>query len=186
MLRRPPESARLANNGMQLTKAAGCAPRATPQGQSLRAAFAADPECCTDRGTDRKVPVPPPSAAMDAPLCYRAQTAPAWKAVVRSISGLGLLSEPARPSSNIMSTAARPSRFHRHLRGSTSVTKGLGPAFTIGTPRLGCARPYNNGLHQTGREGAAGFLRRRPVVEARPAGEPECWAVVVARGVRRG
>ena len=133
-------------------------------------------QCCTDRGTDRKVPVPPPSAAVDAPLCYRAQTAPAWKALVRSISGLGLLSEPARPSSNIMSTAARPSRFHRHLRGSTSVTKGLGPAFTIGTPRLGCARPYNNGLHQTGREGAAGFLRRRPVVEARPAGEPECCA----------
>jgi len=35
---------------------------------------------------------------------------------------------------------------------------------------------YNNALHQTGREGAAGFLRRRPVVEARPAGERECWA----------
>ena len=36
--------------------------------------------------------------------------------------------------------------------------------------------PSNNALHQTGREGAAGFLRRRPVVEARPAGERECWA----------
>ena len=33
----------------------------------------------------------------------------------------------------------------------------------------------NNALHQTGREGAAGFLRRRPVVEARPAGERECY-----------
>jgi hypothetical protein len=33
------------NNGMQLTKAARCAPRATTLGQSLRAAFAADPEC---------------------------------------------------------------------------------------------------------------------------------------------
>ncbi len=35
---------------------------------------------------------------------------------------------------------------------------------------------YNNALHQTGRGGAAGFLRRRPVVEARPAGERECCA----------
>jgi len=31
----------------------------------------------------------------------------------------------------------------------------------------------NNGLHQTGREGA---VASRPVVEARPAGEPECCA----------
>jgi len=41
-------------------------------------------------------------------------------------------------------------------------------------------RPYNNALHQTGREGAAGFLRRRPVVEARPAGERECWTGLCA------
>ena len=34
----------------------------------------------------------------------------------------------------------------------------------------------NNGLHQTGRGGVAFVFRRRPVVEARPAGEPECWA----------
>jgi len=32
----------------------------------------------------------------------------------------------------------------------------------------------NNGLHQTGRGGAAVAFRRRPVVEARPAGEPGC------------
>ena len=37
-------------------------------------------------------------------------------------------------------------------------------------------QPYNNGLHQTGRGGAAVSLCRRPVVEARPAGEAECWA----------
>ena len=41
------------NNGMQLTKAARCAPRATTQGQSLRAAFAADPECSTGFAGDR-------------------------------------------------------------------------------------------------------------------------------------
>jgi len=35
--------------------------------------------------------------------------------------------------------------------------------------------PYNNGLHQTGREGVAFAFRRRPVVEARPAGEAGCY-----------
>ena len=35
---------------------------------------------------------------------------------------------------------------------------------------------YNNALHQTGRGGAAVFLCRPPVVEARPAGERECCA----------
>jgi hypothetical protein len=37
----------------------------------------------------------------------------------------------------------------------------------------------NNGLHQTGRGGA---VASRPVVEARPAGEAECWTGV--EGVR--
>jgi len=37
------------NNGLQLTKAARCAPLAFRSwGQSLRAAFAAEPECSTD------------------------------------------------------------------------------------------------------------------------------------------
>ena len=35
--------------------------------------------------------------------------------------------------------------------------------------------PYNNALHQTGRGGVA-TRSQRPVVEARPAGERECWA----------
>ena len=40
---------RPSNNGMQLTKAARCAPFAfRSRGQSLRAAFAADPGCWTD------------------------------------------------------------------------------------------------------------------------------------------
>jgi len=34
--------------------------------------------------------------------------------------------------------------------------------------------PHNNGLHQTGRGGVAFAFRRRPVVEARPAGEAGC------------
>ena len=34
--------------------------------------------------------------------------------------------------------------------------------------------PSNNGLHQTGRGGVALASRRRPVIEARPAGEPGC------------
>ncbi len=36
------------------------------------------------------------------------------------------------------------------------------------------SRLSNNGLHQTGRGGVAFASRRRPVVEARPAGEPGC------------
>jgi len=38
--------------------------------------------------------------------------------------------------------------------------------------------PQNNGLHQTGREGVAFASRRRPVVEARPAGEPGCSTLI--------
>ena len=36
--------------------------------------------------------------------------------------------------------------------------------------------PHNKGLHQTGRGGVAHFVRRGPVVEARPAGEAQCSA----------
>ena len=38
---------RPSNNGLQLTKAARCAPFRSLTGQSLRAAFAAEPECST-------------------------------------------------------------------------------------------------------------------------------------------
>ncbi len=49
----PPE--RPSNNGMQLTKAARCAPFAFRSwGQSLRAAFAADPECCADASVNQR------------------------------------------------------------------------------------------------------------------------------------
>ena len=44
----------LSNNGMQLTKAARCAPFAFRSwGQSLRAAFAADPGCYPDSSWSR-------------------------------------------------------------------------------------------------------------------------------------
>jgi len=39
--------------------------------------------------------------------------------------------------------------------------------------------PPNKGLHQTGRGGVAHFLRRGPVVEARPAGEARCSTLFV-------
>ena len=38
----------LPNNGLQLTRSARCAPRATNLGQSLRAALAAEPGCSAD------------------------------------------------------------------------------------------------------------------------------------------
>ena len=56
--------------------------------------------------------------------------------------------------------------------------KQQGSGFAIGTPVRGALGPANNGLHQTGRGGAAGLLRRRPVVEARPAGEPGCSTAI--------
>ena len=45
---------------------------------------------------------------------------------------------------------------------------------------------HNKALHQTGRGGAAGFLRRQPVVEARPAGEGRCTGPVLAAPAQRG
>ncbi len=47
---RVPRIAGLSNNGVQLTRAARCAPSASRSwGQSLRAALAADAECCAGR-----------------------------------------------------------------------------------------------------------------------------------------
>ena len=55
--------------------------------------------------------------------------------------------------------------------GSTAANSDRAPEPTV--PKTN--RVSNNALHQTGRGGAAGFLRSRPVVEARPAGEAECY-----------
>ncbi len=132
--------------------------------------------CCTDRRTDRKILVPPPSAVAEAHPCYRAQTAPAWKALIRPFSGVGLLSGPARPSSNIMSTAARPPRFHRHPHGSTSVINRLALRITIGTSRLGGARPHNNALQLTRGASEASGLRRTRHSLVPLAAERECCA----------
>jgi hypothetical protein len=51
---------------------------------------------------------------------------------------------------------------------------------SISSPAI--AMLSNNGLHQTGREGAAVAFRRRPVVEARPAGEAGCSTELWWRG----
>ena len=64
---------------------------------------------------------------------------------------------------------ARDDRSHS-LPGYDSEVGRNGPVRASG--RLGTTgRPYNNGLHQTRRGGAAAS---RPVVEARLAGEAEC------------
>ncbi len=49
-------------------------------------------------------------------------------------------------------------------------------AFSCGGAVLSNRELSNKGLHQTGRGGVAFAFRRRPVVEARPAGEATCWA----------
>jgi hypothetical protein len=106
--------------------------------------------------------------------------------------GLGRVFRQSRPS-----VSARPDIFqhhvgHRSTHSFPSATSWLAlrdkttkSGFPVGTPMLGRTRPHNNGLHQTGREGAAGSLRRRPVVEARPAGEPECSTDVTCGRGRR-
>ena len=48
-----------------------------------------------------------------------------------------------------------------------------------------CEAPQNNALHQTGRGGAAVSLCRRPVVEARPAGERECCAYLCGGQIKK-
>jgi hypothetical protein len=48
-----------------------------------------------------------------------------------------------------------------------------------GTIPVSNNRRQNNALHQTRRRGVAHFVRRRPVVEGRLAGERECYAEVV-------
>ena len=45
---------------------------------------------------------------------------------------------------------------------------------------MNITRLHNNALHQTGRGGVAP-RSPRPVVEARPAGERECWADLRSR-----
>ena len=46
--------------------------------------------------------------------------------------------------------------------------------------------PSNNAMHQTRRGGAAGFLRRRPVVEARLAGDCGCSTHSARRPIEWG
>jgi hypothetical protein len=137
-------------------------------------------QCCTDRRTDQRHHRASALRGRGSSSWLPGTNGPAWAAVVRPFSSLGLLSELAQPSSNIMSAGARPSRFHRQPRGSTSVIKRLVRSFTIGSSRLGGARPYNNALHLTKGGGA---VASRPVVEAPFAGERECWAGTRGRGL---
>jgi hypothetical protein len=135
---------------------------------------AGERECCTERGTDRR-----PHRASGSPRSRMHLVADEVKRP--SICGVGQVSLRLRPSVGV-----RPNIFQHHVGPLHDPTfpstaswldmsaKSARSGFPVGTPRLGGTRPHNNGLHQTGRGGAADFLRRRPVIEARPAGEPEC------------
>ena len=138
------------NNGMQLTKAARCAPFAFRSwGQSLRAAFAADPGCWTDRGTDRRAFVPPPSAVAEAPSVLPLGNGSAWATLVRSL-------HQSRPS-----LGARPNIFQLPVGPvstqsfpSASLWLGISgqttdSGFPVVAPRQGAVRPSNKGLKWT-------------------------------------
>ncbi len=127
--------------------------------------------CCTDRRTDRKILVPQPSAVAETPPCYRAQTAKHG----RRWSGPSEASAFSRKSLEHLPTSCRPALdrplFHRHPRGSTSVIKQLIRSFTIGTSRLGGARPSNKGLEQMRR---VGVPASRAVIRVSPHSSTQC------------
>jgi len=162
----------LHNKALHQTRRGGVACFAR-RGPVVEARLAGEGRCCTDRRTDRRIFVPPPSAVAEAHPCYRAHTDQHW----RRWSGPSAASAFYRKSLEHLPTSCRLGpdrlRFHGHRRGSTSVIKHVVRSFTIGTSWLGGARPHNNALHQTGRGGVA-VRSPRPVVEARPAGEREC------------
>ena len=142
------------NKGLQLTKAARCAPFAHRSwGQSLRAAFAAEARC----STHRMAPTFPDShSSITASLTAGASSSSGW----RGFYGGSIVAAPksrgggkGSPWSGIKEAS--------WLRGT------LGPIGLV----------QNNALQLTRREGAAGALRCRPVVvESRLAAERECWA----------
>jgi hypothetical protein len=172
-----PQNTTSQNNGLHQTGRGGVA-FASRRRPVIEARPAGEPGCCTDRRTDQR-------HHRASALCGRGSSSwlpgtngSAWVAVVRPSSSLGLLSELAQPSSNIMSAGARPSRFHQHPGGSTSAVKRLDRSFTIGSPRPGGARPYNNALHLTK---GGGVPASQAVVEAPFAGERECWTDAIGR-----
>jgi hypothetical protein len=163
------------NNGLQLTRSARSAHRATDRGQSLRAALAAEAECCTERGTDRR-------QHRASALRGRGGTFVVGEVKRPSMCGVGQVSRRLRPS-----VSARPDIFQHHVGHrsthwfpsaaswlvlSDETTKS---GFPVGTPRLGRTRPHNNGLQLT--RSARCALRptdRGQSLRAALAAEAEC------------
>ena len=68
-----------------------------------------------------------------------------------------------------------PAHSQRTVNEGGTKTKGGRETARLRSEGTGPMRALsNNGLHQTGRGGVAFASRRRPVVEARPAGEAKC------------
>ena len=165
------------NNGLHQTGRGGAAgfPRCRPV---IEARPAGEAGCCTERGTDRRAFVPPPSAVADAPSDLPRENVPSMgghgQALQQSRSSMGprpdILQHPLGAASTISFPSA-PSWL-----GANGQTTNSG--FPVVAPMPGEARPYNNALQRTGREGAALLLRRRPDVEARPAAERECSTLI--------
>ena len=107
------------NNGLHQTGRVGAA----ASRPVVEARPAGEAKCCTERGTDRRGFVPPPSAVADAPSVLQLGNGPAWAAMVRSFGGPGPRWELARVSSSIRLAQSRPSRLHQRPRGSGSMAK---------------------------------------------------------------
>ena len=133
------------NNALHLTKGVGVpASRAV-----VEAPFAGERECWTDRGTDRRGFVPPPSAVAETPSVLPRGNGAAWAALVRSLHQF-------RPS-----LGARPNIFQHPVgqvstQSFPSASSWLGingqttnSGFPVVAPRQGAARLSNKGLERT-------------------------------------
>ena len=128
--------------------------------------------CWTDRGTDRRVFVPPPSAVADAPSVLPQGNG-------SSIGGVGQVLHQSRPS-----VGACPSIF-QHPVGAASTVSFPSSSSWLGINAQGTSsglpgwdstvmggRPSNKGLERTRR---VGVPASRAVIRVSPCRSTPCW-----------
>ncbi len=161
------------NNGLHQTGRGG----AVASRPVVEARPAGEAECWTDRGTDRRVFVPPPSAVADAPSVLPQGNG-------SSIGGVGQVLHQSRPSMGTcpdifqhpvgpVSTRSFPSASS--WLGTNDQTTSSG--FPVVTPRQGAVRPSNKGLERTRR---VGVPAARAVIGVSPCRSTRCSALTQA------
>ena len=127
-------------------------------------------QCCTDSSTNKTEGVSLDEVARSKGLMLFHRSGLRGVGFnTRGRSALGPCSTIACNSA----VSSRPFLPQQEGGGSTNSLTQVMRSRALGLPAWS-ESPYNNGLHQTGRGGAAGFPRWRPVIEARPAGEAGC------------